>query len=213
LVRRLLTAALFLLQPVARLAGRLRNGLSPWRRRLRPGATWPHPRTVEIWSESWSDPGVRIQALQDLLAADGGFVRSGGPFDRWDLDLRVGLLGGVKIRTAVEEHGAGRQLMRGRIWPRVSTAAALILALLLVLSIDALLYGETGVGIGIAAAIVLLVALGMEGTCTAMGLALREFSSLEGEGRELDPMPAFNVEDQPVDAAAQVAVVPDWVRP
>ena len=119
-----MTAALFLLQPLARLAGRLRNGLSPWRRRLRPGAAWPRPRTVKVWSETWREPQARIQDLQDALAANGGFVRSGGPFDRWDLDLRAGPLGGVKIRTAVEEHGSGRQLMRAKIWPRASAGAA-----------------------------------------------------------------------------------------
>jgi GT2 family glycosyltransferase len=112
LLRRGLTATLFLLQPFARLAGRLRNGLSPWRRRLRPGAAWPRPRTVQVWSESWREPQARIQELQDALAAKGGFVRSGGQFDRWDLDLRAGPLGGVKLRIAVEEHGSGRQLMR-----------------------------------------------------------------------------------------------------
>jgi GT2 family glycosyltransferase len=218
---RAVTALLFLLQPAARLAGWLRNGLTPWRRRLRPGVAWPRPRTVEIWSESWADPQTRVQALQDTLAAEGGFVRSGGPFDRWDLDLRVGPLGGVKVRTAVEEHGSGRQLMRARIWPRASVGALLVLVLLLVLGVDAFLYGESGVGAAIGTAIVLLVALGVEGTCTAMALALREFSGLEAE----DPEPGAllelelelelkdELEDEAVDATAQVAVVRDWVRP
>src|SRR5439155_16341470 len=66
--RRGLVAALFLMQPAARLAGRLRNGLSPWRRRLSPGAAWPRPRTVELWSEAWRSPQEYLQALQDALA-------------------------------------------------------------------------------------------------------------------------------------------------
>lgn len=174
LVRRLLTATLFFLQPMARLAGRLRNGLSPWRRRLRPGLTLPHPRTVEVWSETWSDPQARIQALQDALAASGGLIRSGGPFDRWDLDLRAGPLGGVKIRTAVEEHGSGRQLLRARVWPRASALALMFALALVALTVIFLVEGATSVGVMLGAAVALLMGLGLEGTGTAMNLALAE---------------------------------------
>jgi len=182
-LRRSLTAMLFMLQPLARLGGRLGNGLSPWRRRLRPGATWPHPRVVTVWGETWYEPQVRIQALQDALAAKGGFVRSGGPFDRWDLDLRAGPLGGVKIRTAVEEHGSGRQLMRVKIWPRASAGGVIVVMLFALLSAYALLDGQIGIGTTIAIAIAILVALGVEGTGTAMSLALGELRRLQDEPR------------------------------
>ncbi len=66
------------------------------------------PAHVTVWGESWHEPQAWVQCLQDALAARGAFVRSGGPFDRWDLDLRAGPLGGVRIRTAVEEHGVGQ---------------------------------------------------------------------------------------------------------
>jgi hypothetical protein len=181
LLRRSLTATLFLLQPLARLAGRLRNGLSPWRRRLRPGAAWPRPRTVQVWSESWHEPQARVQALQDALAAKGGFVRSGGPFDRWDLDLRAGPLGGVKIRTAIEEHGSGRQLMRAKIWPRASAGAVVVAALLVLLSVYALLDGQIGIGMTIGVVVAILVAFGIEGTGTAMSLALGELARMQEE--------------------------------
>jgi GT2 family glycosyltransferase len=179
LYRRALTAMLFLLQPIARLGGRLRKGLSPWRRRVRPGAAWPRPRSVEVWSERWQKPQARLQQLQDAFAARGGLVRSGGPFDRWDLDLRAGPLGGVKIRTATEEHGSGRQLMRARIWPRASgrgVGVALVLTGLIAYSLlaDAPAVGAT-LGVGLA----LLLALGLEGTGTAMSLALEELERLE----------------------------------
>ena len=134
-------------QPIARLAGRLRNGLSPWRRRLAPAAAWPRPRTVEVWSEEWRSPQAWLQELQDALAVRGGFVRSGGPFDRWDLDLRAGPLGGVRIRTAVEEHGSGRQLMRARIWPHASPVGAVVALVLAVLAACALLGGQHAVGV------------------------------------------------------------------
>jgi GT2 family glycosyltransferase len=182
--RRDLTGALFLLQPVARLAGRLRNGLSPWRRRLRPGAAWPRPRTLEVWSESWRQPQAWVQSLQDSLAARGGYVRSGGPFDRWDLDLRAGPLGGVKIRTAVEEHGSGRQLLRARIWPHVSAAALIVALLLALLSALAVAMGAVAFGVAVGIALVLLLGLGIEGAGTAMRLALSELGSGGAPGME-----------------------------
>jgi GT2 family glycosyltransferase len=197
LQRRDLTALLFFLQPVARLAGRLRRGLSPWRRRLRPGAAWPRPRTVEVWSENWQAPQARLQRLQDALAARGGLVRSGGPFDRWDLELRAGPLGGVKIRTAVEEHGSGRQLLRAKIWPRATgrgVAAAIMLA---VLTAYALLEGQAGIGLTLATGLIALLCFGIEGTGTALSLAVSQLHQMEeegqgqdGEGQAAAPMPA-----------------------
>jgi GT2 family glycosyltransferase len=179
LQRRDLTALLFFLQPVARLAGRLRRGLSPWRRRLPPGAAWPRPRTVEVWSENWQEPQDRLQQLQDSLAASGGLVRSGGPFDRWDLELRAGPLGGVKIRTAVEEHGSGRQLLRAKIWPRATGRGLAAVMALAVLTAYALLEGEIGIGLTLATAVVALLAFGLEGTGTALSLAVSQLRQME----------------------------------
>jgi GT2 family glycosyltransferase len=182
--RRDLTALLFFLQPVARLAGRLRRGLSPWRRRLRPGAAWPRPRTVEVWSENWQAPQARLQQLQDSLAARGGLVRSGGPFDRWDLELRAGPLGGVKIRTAVEEHGSGRQLLRARIWPRATGRGLAAVIALAVLTLYALFEGQFGIGITLAIGLAALLAFGIEGTGTALSLAVSQLRQMEEEGRD-----------------------------
>jgi glycosyltransferase involved in cell wall biosynthesis len=178
-MRRLITAALFFGQPIARLAGRLRNGLTPWRRRLRPRATWPRPRTVEVWAEEWRSPQVWLQELQDALAVRGGFVRSGGPFDRWDLDLRVGLLGGVRIRTAVEEHGSGRQLLRARIIPHASPVGAVVALVLGALAVGALVGGQHAIGVTAALTTVVLLILAAEGTATAMKLALDELERLK----------------------------------
>jgi GT2 family glycosyltransferase len=176
--RRLLTASLFLLQPLARLCGRLRNGLSPWRRRLRPRIGSPRPRIVEVWSESWQEPQLRIQALQDALAAHGAFVRSGGPFDRWDLQVRSGPLGGARVRIAVEEHGSGRQLLRAKIWPLVSPGGLLVpMALTLLASLT---WSESHLWLsgtfGMAA--LLLLGFELEGTATAIGLASAETERL-----------------------------------
>jgi GT2 family glycosyltransferase len=174
LKRRAVTTLLFLLQPLARLGGRLRNGLSPWRRRTATSPTLPWPRTVEVWSQEWRPPSVWVEQLQDGLAAAGGFVRSGGPFDRWDLDLRASVLGGVKIRAAVEEHGGGRQLLRVRIWPRTTAAGPIASLVLILFAFVALYQGRPAIAVVIGAALTLLLAFGLEGMATATRLALAE---------------------------------------
>jgi hypothetical protein len=57
------------------------------------------------------------------LRTDGQRVARGSEWDRWDLEVGGGLLGGARLRMAVEEHGSGRQLVRFRAWPRWSTTA------------------------------------------------------------------------------------------
>ena len=110
-----------MLQPAARLGGRLRHGLSPWRRRSAPRLALPCPRTH---AASGASAGARrTSALRDVetaLRRSGGVVICGGDFERWDLHVRGGMLGSMRMRMAVEEHGAGRQLMRFRSWPRFS---------------------------------------------------------------------------------------------
>ena len=49
-----------------------------------------------------------------------------------DLETRVGMLGGGRLLGTVEEHGHGRQMVRWRLWPRVSAVSvAAILATLI----------------------------------------------------------------------------------
>jgi GT2 family glycosyltransferase len=199
--RRSFTAMLFLLQPGARLAGRLRNGLSPWRRRARPRPSLPRPRTVAIWSEQWLAPQTWVERLQESLAAHGGFVRSGGPFDRWDLDLRAGALGGVKIRTVVEEHSHGRQLLRVKIWPRTTVIGRTAVEILALLAALAGYQGRIGVALAICLLIVAVVALGIEGTATATRLAVAASADLgqplRGEEAAHRPRPASALRTRP----------------
>src|SRR5207237_7143725 len=50
---RLLTAFLYLTQPLARLRGRLQSGLTPWRRRGTAALDLPLPRAVAHWEGRW----------------------------------------------------------------------------------------------------------------------------------------------------------------
>ena len=118
LARRALTAWLHLLQPLARLRGRLGYGLTPWRRRGSGSPAAPWPVATALWRERWESPTATLAQLSRRLAATGAIVRSGGDFDRWDLEAWVGTLGAARLLVAIEEHGSGRQLVRLRAWPR-----------------------------------------------------------------------------------------------
>ena len=120
-----LTAFLHLLQPGARLYGRLRYGLTPWRQ----GAPWlslPRRRTSAVWSERWQDAVARLQCLDTAMRQGGGVVVHGGEYDRWDLEVQGGLLGASRMLMAVEDHGAGTQFVRFRSWPRFSRVAVVL---------------------------------------------------------------------------------------
>lgn len=147
--KRMLTAFLFVCQPVARLGGRLWKGLSPWRRRglAKPGSL--RPSTTAIWSENWQPPKSRLERLERLLFEQGASVRRGGPYDRWDLHVRVGSVGAARLRSAVEEHGSGRQLLRARTWSVVSPGAVLALVAVSALAVTALVDGSSYVAIAL----------------------------------------------------------------
>jgi hypothetical protein len=125
------TTLLCLLQPLARLSGRMSRGLTPWRRRGRIGFTLPLPQTRTVWSERWISQQDWLAAIEKRLRPRPMTVLRGSDFDRWDLQVRVGPLGAVRLRSAVEEHGDGKQLVRFRIWPVWTRWLALLLAPLL----------------------------------------------------------------------------------
>src|SRR2546429_7854036 len=115
-----LTALLHLLQPLARLRGRLAGGLTLWRRGRMRGLAFPRPRTFRLWTEQWQAHEERLRSLKEALRANQAIVQAGGDYDRWDLEVRGGMFGATRVLVAVEEHGHGRQLLRLRPWPRGS---------------------------------------------------------------------------------------------
>ena len=132
-----LTAYLHLLQPLARLWGRLRYDLTPWRKRGVSGLAFPRLRHFKIWSERWQDAAQRLVSIENALRAAGVSVSRGGDYDEWDLEARNGTFGAVRLLMAAEEHGAGRQLIRLRAWPMESTGLLAVLSVLLALSLGA----------------------------------------------------------------------------
>ncbi len=125
---KILTIALYAIQPIARLWGRLAHGLTPWRSPRGGGfAPWAFAQTS--WSEKWAGAESWLDRLQAALRSRGWSVEAGGDYDSWDLQLG-GLLGSARLRLAVEEHGAGKQLLRWRVWPRLHLPGAIAIGAL-----------------------------------------------------------------------------------
>lgn len=129
LKRRALTAALHLMQPLARLVGRIKLGLTPWRRcGLASGiaSPLPLPKVFTTWSEKWRSPVEWMETLEGEIKNLRTIVLRGGDYDRWDLELRGGLAGSARLLMAVEEHGGGKQFIRVKTWPRCAPAGIFI---------------------------------------------------------------------------------------
>jgi GT2 family glycosyltransferase len=139
--RRPLIAVLHVLQPLARLRGRLSGGLSPWRRHRLRGFRLPVPTAGWTWSERWFAAEDRLRAIENHLTSSGCLVRRGGDFDRWDLDLRDGPLGSARLLFAVEDLGGGAQLVRYRCWPVLRRVAAGLMTAFGILAVVAVASG------------------------------------------------------------------------
>jgi GT2 family glycosyltransferase len=131
-----LTALLYVIQPIARLWGRMAFGLTPWRKRRQWQFILPRTHIRNLWSEKWRAPEEWLERFESVVLRC-AFARRGGEFDHWDLEIRGGLAGNARVCLAVEEHGAGKQLFRWRIRPVISYFVALVAILLLFVSIMA----------------------------------------------------------------------------
>jgi GT2 family glycosyltransferase len=148
---RFLTAFLHLIQPLARLKGRLRHGLTPWRRRGADYFVFPSGKILSYWCENWRDSAERLTDLETELKATGAIARRNGDFEEhWDLFVRGGMFGGAKTLILSEEHGQGRQMVRWRVSPHVSPLSLAVVGGSFLLMILALLDEEQSVGIALA---------------------------------------------------------------
>lgn len=167
-----LTAVLHLVQPVARLVGRLRGGLSPWRW-SHAGWSLPRSRVISTWSETWRMPAQRTEDLESLLKQKRAVTLRGGGFDAWDLEIRGGVLGGARLQLAVEEHGSGRQQVRVRVQPRYALLPLFIFGALVLLGARAMVEGELLVTVGLSVAALAILLRQMYECGGAIALAAR----------------------------------------
>src|SRR5260370_12662661 len=119
----LLTTLLHLLQPVARLSGRLSYGIRPWRLRGKTSLSGCWTRIEQYWSENWLSVEDVLARVEATLTRGGAILQRGQVWDGWDLSVGCSLLGSAQVLATVEEHGAGKQMFCFRIEPRVSRIA------------------------------------------------------------------------------------------
>jgi len=180
-LRRPLTAWLHAIQPLARLHGRLKHGLTPWRSRGGAGVSVPWPRQRRIWCERWRSAPERLEAIAGDLRSHGLPVRQGGDFDSWDLELPGGPFAGARLQMAVEDHAAGSQLARLRAWPRVSGWATAVALLFAVLAFGAAADGARPAAALLGALALLLLGWMAIGAGAAMAGLMRAIRRVEDE--------------------------------
>lgn len=120
LKRYLLTVVFHFIQPIARLYGRLSHGLTPWRWRGTRKLFWPRVYHLTSWSKQRQSTMERLETIAAKLRMDGKLVHYGGDVNRWNLQLRGGMMGSARILLAGGEGSADKQTTRFRIWPVVS---------------------------------------------------------------------------------------------
>ena len=131
---RVLTAFLYLLQPVARFGGRLSYEFGLWRDRRKAGLSFPRRRVFRLWNETGQSSIERLQAIESKLREAAIVVRRGGDYDDWDLEVGSGVFGNVRLRLVSEEYGSGKQLVRLRGYPRFSFLGLMLASSLAVLA-------------------------------------------------------------------------------
>src|SRR5205814_9673169 len=101
---KIIVALLHLIQPVARLVGRIQHGLGPWSWKGFVPA-FPRSKVLSLWSEQWQTPESRLAQIEQILRKSGAVVIPAGEFEPWDLTIRGGLFGSVRAIAVTEEHG------------------------------------------------------------------------------------------------------------
>ena len=74
-----------------------------------------------------------------LAATESGRITRGDleGMPEWDFEIIGGMFGSVRLLMAIEDHGAGTQLVRMRSWPRCRNAATALTALITILMLAA----------------------------------------------------------------------------
>jgi hypothetical protein len=134
---------LHIIQPLARLYGRLNHGLTPWkkgRKALLKKFKVPFDALeLKHWSEEWKEADYWLSHIENKLKSFKERVSKGGEFDRYDLQVRNTLLSKSRSILAIEEHGAGKQFLRFKIWHVPSAIFLIALAALILTSLLAAL--------------------------------------------------------------------------
>jgi hypothetical protein len=147
----MLIVALHLLQPLARLKGRLKHGLSPWRRKVADKGFIKHfslgSQYFQHWSEEWRAPEAWLEDVERALIWSRARVRRSGVFDRWDLQVRNSLAAVSHCLMTLEEHGGGKQMLRFKVWSRPSNVLLFLFSSFASLCVGAFVAGAIPVAL------------------------------------------------------------------
>jgi O-antigen biosynthesis protein len=176
-----LTTLLHLIQPLARLRGRLRYGLTPWRWNPVQGLVWPWPQVFIMWHEQWRSTTERLQNVEAILRTGGTSVVRGGDYDRWDLEVRGGLFGSARTLMTIEEHGAGKQLIRFRSWPKFAKKGLTLIGLCTTLAVGAALDAAWPSALILGCGVVLLASRAFQECAGALATILHALRRVKAE--------------------------------
>jgi len=136
-----LTTIMHIIQPIARLKGRINHGLTPWRGgfcNFRNIGVLLRPKTLKHWSETWIPTENWLKNIETNLERIQNKVKVGQEFDRWDICNKTGLFACAKSLLTIEEHGSGKQYLKVQIKLDVSIVGLLLFAFLLIATIFAI---------------------------------------------------------------------------
>ena len=133
-----LTTLLHVVQPIARLYGRIAHGLAPWRKRGSRSFDFKFLFKNKIvlthWSENWKASEEWLKEIENHLIISRTRVRRGGNYDKWDLHVTCGFFSSSRGLMTIEEHGAGKQLLRFKCGPQYSPTGMALIIILFTLS-------------------------------------------------------------------------------
>lgn len=138
-----LTTVLHVVQPFARLYGRIAHGLTPWRKRgsgyYKRRLLFKNKLSLMHWSEKWKSMEEWLQEIEINLIKTKARVRRSGQYDRWDLEVNGGFFSGCRGLLTIEEHGGGKQLLRFKCTPHYSKTGFILITTFSMLSFIALI--------------------------------------------------------------------------
>jgi GT2 family glycosyltransferase len=172
-------AVLYRLQPMARFLGRYRQGLTPWRLRGVSGWRLPLAGNIELVKKRWKLTNEWLVIVERQLRRGGATVLRGSDFDRWDLEVRGGLAGAVRVKVMTEDLGDEKQLVRWRVTPRYGSVTALAVAAMTVTAAAAAIEHHERVAVAFAVVAVACAALAVR-ACGAAVATFRRTCPLDG---------------------------------
>lgn len=197
---RLLITLLHIIQPIARLYGRLQHGLTPWRKR---GAGFSRkfilpfrPRVFTHWSEEWQESEQWLKDIEKNLTGLKLRVKRGGDFDDWDMEVRSGIFSNSRALLTIEEHGGAKQYLRLRCKTIFSPAGLVLLTLSGSLAVFSTLNGSWLVGAVIGAITFLLASRFIIEAANGMNSLFTAFKRLPVFGKGNDQQAGVESETQ-----------------